>query len=308
MMMKTGSAAGRGAAPAAQEPQSRFYHSRGLRLHYLDWGNENAPLLVLIHGGLEHARVWDHLARQLCHDWQVVVPDLRGRGDSDWRPGGAYAIPDFLPDMAALMAELGEQPATLVAHSLGGNIAVHYSALFPEHVNRLCVIEGLGFSPEARARRDEKSRREQLREWVEKARGLDALGPSQYPSVEAAVQRLMEHDPLLSRELAEYVCQRGLRPNENGQLRWKYDHQVRGFGPAEVASVEPSDLWQAIRCPVLLMYGTESWASSPQQDGRIRHFADARLVMVEQAGHNLHHHQPEVFMEHLRAFLAEPGR
>ncbi|WP_185265929.1 alpha/beta fold hydrolase [Halopseudomonas xiamenensis] len=288
-------------------PQSRFYHSRGLRLHYLDWGNADAPVLILIHGGLEHARVWDQLARQLCADWHVLVPDLRGHGDSDWSSGGAYAIPDFVPDIAALVAELGERPVNLVAHSLGGNIAVHYTALFPEKVSRLCVIEGLGFSPEARARRDEKSRREQLREWVEKVRGLDVLGASQYPSVEAAVQRLMKHDPLLSRELAEYVCERGLRPNDHGQWRWKYDHQIRGFGPAEIASVEPSDLWQAIECPVLLMYGAESWASNPQEDGRVQHFSRARVVMVEQAGHNLHHHQPEVFMRHLRAFLAEPG-
>lgn len=288
-------------------PQSRFYHSRGLRLHYLDWGNADAPVLILIHGGLEHARVWDQLARQLCADWHVLVPDLRGHGDSDWSTGGAYAIPDFVPDIAALVAELGERPVNLVAHSLGGNIAVHYTALFPEKVSRLCVIEGLGFSPEARARRDEKSRREQLREWVEKVRGLDALGASQYPSVEAAVQRLMKHDPLLSRELAEYVCERGLRPNDNGQLRWKYDHQIRGFGSAEIASVEPSDLWRAIECPVLLMYGAESWASNPQHDGRVQHFAQARVVSVERAGHNLHHHQPEVFMKHLRAFLAEPG-
>lgn len=190
-----------------------------------------------------------------------------------------------------------------MAHSLGGNVAIHYAALFPERVDRLCVIEGLGFSPQARAKRDEKSRREQLREWVDKARKLDERGPSSYPSVAAAVQRLMEHDPLLSRELAEYVCEQGMRPTEDGQWRWKYDHQVRGTGAAEVASVEANDLWQAIQCPVLLMYGAQSWASNPQEDGRLRHFAKARLVTVEQAGHNLHHHQPEVFLHHLGEFL-----
>lgn len=284
-------------------PQSRFYHSRGLRLHYLDWGNIGAPLLILLHGGLEHARVWDQLAQQLSADWQVVVPDLRGHGDSDWSTGGAYAIPDFVPDIAALVAELGNRPVTLVAHSLGGNIAIHYTALFPELVNRLCVIEGLGFSPEARARRDEKSRREQLREWVEKGRKLDQLGASRYSSIEAAVQRLMEHDPRLDQALAEYVCQHGMKLTGDGQWRWKYDHQVRGGGAAEVASVEASDLWQAIECPVLLMYGEQSWASNPQQDGRVRHFAQAQVVSIADAGHNLHHHQPLVFMEHLRRFL-----
>ena len=301
--MPTMSHAERSPTSFTDEPQSRFYHSRGLRLHYLDWGNAGAPLLILLHGGLEHARVWDHLAQQLRADWHVVVPDLRGHGDSDWSIGGAYAIPDFVPDVAALVTELGDRSVTLVAHSLGGNIAIHYTALFPEQVNRLCVIEGLGFSPEARAKRDAKPRREQLREWVDQVRELDRLGPSQYPSVEAAVERLMGHDPLLSRGLAEYVCVRGLRPNENGQWRWKYDHQIRGFGSAEIASVEASDLWKSIECPVLLVYGAESWASNPEQDGRLRHFSRARVVTVEQAGHNLHHHQPAVFMQHLREFL-----
>lgn len=290
--------------PHTEGPQSRFYDSRGLRLHYLDWGNAGAPLLILLHGGLEHARVWDQLAQQLSADWQVVVPDLRGHGDSDWSTGGAYAIPDFVPDIAALVAELGNRPVTLVAHSLGGNIAIHYTALFPEYVNRLCVIEGLGFSPEARARRDEQSRRQQLREWVDKVRKLDQDGASRYPSIAAAVQRLMEHDPRLNQALAEYACQHGMKPTEDGQWRWKYDHRVRGAGAAEVASVEASDLWQAIECPVLLMYGEQSWASNPQQDGRVRHFAQAQVVSIADAGHNLHHHQPQVFMQHLRRFLA----
>ena len=285
-------------------PQRCFYHSRGLRLHYLDWGNPGAPVLILIHGGLEHARVWDALAQQLRTDWHVVVPDLRGHGDSDWSSGGAYTIVDMVPDIAALVTALGDRPVTLVAHSLGGNVAIHYTALFPERVERLCVIEGLGFSPKVRARRDEKSRREQLREWVDKARALDQQGARSYPSVAAAVQRLREHDPLLSQQLAEYVCEQGMRQTEDGQWRWKYDHLIRGNGAAEVASVEPSDLWQVIQCPVLLMYGTESWASNPEHDGRLQHFAQARVVTVDKAGHNLHHHQPEVFMAHLREFLA----
>ncbi|NLY59589.1 MAG: alpha/beta fold hydrolase [Gammaproteobacteria bacterium] len=208
-----------------------------------------------------------------------------------------------MPDIAALVAELGDRPVTLVPHSLGGNVAIHYTALFPERVSKLCVIEGLGFSPKVRAKRDTRSRREQLREWVDKARELDQRGASSYPSVAAAVQRLMAHDPLSSRELAEYVCEQGMRQTNDGQWHWKYDYLIRGTGAAEVASVEPSDLWQAIDCPVLLMYGAESWASNPEKDGRLEHFSRARVVVVEQAGHNLRHHQPSVFMSHLHAFL-----
>lgn len=289
-------------------PISRFYNSRGLRLHYADWGNSSAPLMVLIHGGLEHARVWDQIAQQLCTDWHVIVPDLRGHGDSQWSAGGAYAITDFVPDIAALMDELGSRPVTLVAHSLGGNIALHYTALFPELVQRLCVIEGLGSPPEVRAKRDLASRQEQLRAWVDKVRKLDQRVPKSYPSVAAAVERLMAHDPLVDRATATHICQHGLTPATDGQLRWKYDGLVRGSGSADVAMAEPSDLWQAIDCPVLLIYGAQSWASNPEQDGRTRHFQQVKTVLVENAGHNVQHHQPAAFMQALREFLAVPGK
>src|SRR5690554_6457759 len=259
------------------QPESRYFHSRGLRLHYLDWGNIGAPVLILLHGGLEHARVWDQLARQLCSDWHVVVPDLRGHGDSEWSGGGAYSIVDMVPDLAALLAELGAPVIHLVGHSLGGNVAIHYTALFPQQVARLCVIEGLGFSPEARARRDRRSRLEQLRQWVEKAREVDLRRPRGYASIAEAVARLREHDPLLSPELASQVCEHGMRINERGLWQWKYDPKVRASGPSEVASPEPSDLWRAITCPVLLMYGARSWASDPEQDGRMARSEERRV-------------------------------
>ena len=62
-------------------------------------------------------------------------------------------------------------------------------------------------------------------------------------------------------------------------------------------------LWEAIECPVLLLYGTDSWASNPEADGRARHFRDAHTIAYENAGHWLHHDQFERFVADLRAFL-----
>ena len=69
------------------EPAARFYESQGLRLHYVDWGNEAAPPLILVHGGLDHCRNWDAIARELQPHFHVVAPDLRGHGDSEWAKG-----------------------------------------------------------------------------------------------------------------------------------------------------------------------------------------------------------------------------
>ena len=65
-------------------PTSRIYFSQRLRLHYVDWGNPDAPPLLLVHGGRDHCRNWDWVAQALRHDWHVIAPDLRGHGDSQW--------------------------------------------------------------------------------------------------------------------------------------------------------------------------------------------------------------------------------
>ena len=73
-------------------PTSRFYYSQGLRLHYVDWGNPEAPPLLLVHGGRDHCRNWDWVARELSRDYHVIAPDLRGHGDSQWMVGGFAAV------------------------------------------------------------------------------------------------------------------------------------------------------------------------------------------------------------------------
>ena len=62
-------------------------------------------------------------------------------------------------------------------------------------------------------------------------------------------------------------------------------------------------LWSRITCPTLLVYGKESWASNPQEDGRARHFHNVRVVSVEGAGHWVHHDRLDAFIATLREFL-----
>ncbi len=65
-----------------------------------------------------------------------------------------------------------------------------------------------------------------------------------------------------------------------------------------------AELWGRIACPVLLVYGKESWATDPAMDGRLRCFKDARVLGVEGAGHWVHHDRLELFLQEVRAFLA----
>ena len=81
-------------------PTSRHYFSQRLRLHYVDWGNTEAPPLLLVHGGRDHCRNWDWVAQALRDDWHIICPDLRGHGDSQWSPDGNYSMSAYIYDLA----------------------------------------------------------------------------------------------------------------------------------------------------------------------------------------------------------------
>ncbi len=288
---------------ARRGPTSHGFVSQRLRLNYVNWGNELAPKLLLIHGGQDHCRSWDWVAELLCEKWHVIAPDLRGHGDSDHVSDGNYEMLDFVYDLAELIDSLGLAPLTIVGHSLGGNIALRYAGLFPENVRKLVAIEGLGVSPTIQAERTATGMPTRIRKWVGKKRAFAGRKPRCYPSLDAALARMQAENPFLSEEQARHLTLHGARRNEDGSYSWKFDNHLRAFPPVDMAQADIEGLWAAITCPTLLCYGDKSWASNPKQDGRARHFVDARVISFPDAGHWLHHDQFDAFMRELTAFL-----
>jgi pimeloyl-ACP methyl ester carboxylesterase len=286
------------------EPTSRRFISQRLKLAYADWGNAGAPLLILLHGGRDHSRSLDFVARGLRDRYHVIAPDLRGHGDSDWSPEGDYAMQSFVYDLAQLIHQLGAPTVTLVAHSLGGSIAIRYAGLYPDRVEKLIAIEGLGLSPKLQAERDKIPMAERLRVWIADKRAASARAPKRYQSVEEALLRMKEENKFLADPLARHLTEHGLTTNEDGTFSWKFDNYVRIWPPVDLSPADMHALWAAITCPTLLVYGADSWASNPEKDGRAAHFRNARVLLVEKAGHWVHHDQFELFMREARAFLA----
>ena len=151
-------------------PITNSFISQRLRLNYIDWGNPDAPPLLLVHGGRDHARSWDWVAEELRHDWHIIAPDLRGHGDSAWSPDGNYEMSAFVYDLAQLIHQLNLTSVTIVAHSMGGNIATRYAGLYPENVRKLVTIEGLGLSPKMQVERDAVGIQRRFRQWIEDKR------------------------------------------------------------------------------------------------------------------------------------------
>jgi pimeloyl-ACP methyl ester carboxylesterase len=293
-------------APMGMEaagPTSHVYFSQRLRLHYVDWGNPSAPPLLLLHGGRDHCRNWDWVAGAMQPDWHVIAPDLRGHGDSQWSPDGNYAMAAYVYDLAQLIHRQELAPVTIVAHSLGGNIALRYAGTYPEAVRKLVVIEGLGPAPAVMAERAARAIDDRMRTWVEEQRSLAGRQPRRYASVEEALRRMQDENKHLSTEQARHLTRHGVSQNEDGTYSWKFDNYVRSQPPYDMPQADLEHLWGRIGCPALLVYGDESWASNPSRDGRALHFRNARVVSFERAGHWVHHDRLDDFVAEVRDFL-----
>src|ERR1700761_9127266 len=165
-------------------PTSRVFFSQRLRLHYVDWGNPDAPPLLLVHGGRDHCRNWDWVARALRDDYHIIAPDLRGHGDSAWSASGHYTMANYIYDLAQLVHQQKLAPLSIIAHSLGGNIALRYTGIYPENVHRIVAIEGLGPGPGQDGVSDKKPIAERMRTWIDAQRGLSGRQTRRYPPVE----------------------------------------------------------------------------------------------------------------------------
>lgn len=286
-----------------QGPTSNSFISQRLRLHYVDWGSPDKPPLILQHGGRDHCRSWDWVAEELAQDWHVIAPDLRGHGDSAWAPDGNYEINMFVYDFAQLVHTLGHDQVTIVSHSLGGNIATRFTGLYPERVRKLVNIEGLGPSPKVLEERRAAGYANRFRKWIDDKRKASARIPRRYETIEAAYARMKEENGFLTDEQARHLTVHGASRNEDGTWSWKFDPYLNVWPFDEVPEDRTNELWGAITCPVLLLYGADSWASNPETDGRAMVFQDYRVIEFENAGHWLHHDQFDRFMREVRAFL-----
>lgn len=286
----------------APDRTARFTSQR-LCLSYAEWGDPDAPPLLLVHGGRDQKRSWDRVAVRLSAVYRVVAHDLRGHGESDWVSDGDYGVMDHVFDLASLVEHLGLERFTLLGHSLGGNITLRYAGLFPDQIEKLIAIEGLGPSPKMLAERQAQPVTERLTNWIEQRRALSGRVPRVMASVAEAKARMQAAFTHLPDDLIQHLTETGVRTNEDGTVSWAYDPAGMGRSPSDITHAEFVHLWTQITCPTWLVYGAESWASNPAEDGRAEPFQNATVSLIEKAGHWLHHDQFDDFMSQLDAFL-----
>jgi pimeloyl-ACP methyl ester carboxylesterase len=284
------------------EPVSHFFYSDRLKLQFWDYGQDGKPSLVLVHGGLDHARSWDWVARTLRENYHVYALDLRGHGNSAWAPGAIYSIAEHVLDLSALLDIIHDFPLRLIGHSLGGGIVLHYCGVYPDRVRRAISIEGLGFPRESRVHGPASER---VRHWIESVRQAEKRQPKTYPNLAAAVARMKQVSPRLSDEFARHLTLHGTNWEPDGSLVWKFDNYARLFPPYGHHIEDAVEVYGRIQCPVLLFWGLESFLPLPEDDPRRSAVRHCRFLRVANAGHWLHHDQLDLFLREAAEFLRD---
>jgi pimeloyl-ACP methyl ester carboxylesterase len=258
----------------------------GLGLHFLDWQSTDREPVLLLHGALLQAHVWDFFGlelRQRCH---IRALDLPGHGDSDWAPDGDYSRARVAADVAALIEKLNLTSLVLVGHSFGGSVAAVAAARMPERIRALVMVDSTllpSGRPSVRMRAAELPQTfDSLEDFAQHAAGL---GRRRDPA------RLVTSLRWNARQLAD------------GRWTWKYDPALRhvGLGPTDF-----EDVWSALRAftgPVLFVRASEHSHLADEAANRLQSMPNIQLVVVADAAHNVMSDNPVAFNREVGDFL-----
>lgn len=273
------------------QPSSKTLTANGINIHYLEWGAEGAPPLVLLHGLRGHARVWEDVAEALCGDYHVYALDQRGRGDTDHAPGGDYSTDAFVADLAGFLDAIGLDKFILFGHSMGGRNSMAFAGQYPERLERLCIVDiGPRIEPAGGNR------------ITEELRNL----PPQFDNFEDA----LAHVQTGNRFASEAVMRRRLGgqtyETSDGKIGWKFDPAIREQRINGTAA-PAADLWPAlerITCPTLVVRGTETDLLTEETARQmIDTLAQGTLVEIERAGHMVFEDNPADFIAAAKNWL-----
>jgi len=285
--------------------KSIFVDIRGLRYHCRIWGGTRRPKLYMLHGWMDVSASFQFLVDALQGEWQVIAPDWRGYGLSDWGPADSYWFPDYMGDLDRLLAHFEpDRPVTLIGHSMGGNIASMYAGVRPERVSRLVNLEGFGMSRTEPAKAPAR-----YAKWL--AQLADKPGFRDYADFSDLAGRMRNSNPRLSEARAGFLAQHWGKQTAAGRVELRSDPAHKLINPVAYQLDEAKACWRNVAAPVLWIEGAESKTmermriNAGEHEARMACFRELRAHTIVEAGHMLHHDQPEQLAELIEAFLLE---
>lgn len=282
-------------------PVDRWVKLNGIRFHYLDWGNDQRPHVLLLHGGGLTAHTWDMVALILHDRYHLLALDQRGHGDTDWTPEDQLDLDDqdmMLEDIRQFIESLGFEHLCLVGMSLGGINTIRYAARHPERLDAVAIVDVA-----AEAMSEGQIEMERFRQATETlARFEDFLDRA---------RAFMPHRPVAH---LRYSLTHSLKQTDDGWT-WKQDLRRRSTAGLDEAAMKArweksgAALWQdltSLPMPCILFRGAESKILAADVAERtVAAMQNARLVVIPGATHNVHSDNPVDFAAALDAFLTD---
>lgn len=288
---------------------SNFVTLNHLKHQVYTWGSPDKPLLFFIHGWMDTGASFDFVGSYLEKNFYCVAPDLRGFGLSDHssNPLG-YFFYEYLPDLHQLFEKFSPKlPVKIIGHSMGGNLASIYAGTFPDRVEALINLEGLGIrdmSPDQGP--------ERLRDWIN---NLDPYAKRFriYPDLNSIAQRLQKTNPRLESKRALFLAQHISQKVEDG-FQIAADPKHKWINPYLFRLDQLQAFWKKITAKCLLIWGDETemgrWMNPEKEDvqaeiqKRLACFPDSsKHVQMTNCGHMIHHEQPEELAKLILDFL-----
>ncbi len=263
------------------EPQEKSVRSLSTggfhRMAYREWGPRDAArTVVCVHGLTRNGRDFDGLAAHLAAaGWRVICPDVVGRGDSDWlRNPAEYGYPQYLHDMAVLLARLEVERVDWVGTSMGGLIGMMMAAYSGHPINRLVINDVGPLIPKAALQR--------IADYVGRSWAFDDLAEA-----ERHVRQAYGTFGKLDEAQWAKLTRDSLRPRPGGGYQPNYDPQIgAAFVGQELTDVDLWSVWDLVSCPVLLLRGLQSDLLSANTAAQMTlRGPQATLIEVPDAGH-----------------------
>jgi esterase len=276
------------------EPSRGFAEINGLTYHYLQWGDQDASAVLLLHGLRSYAHTWAHIAEQLAGSHRVIAPDFRGRGDSSWDPQRDYFTNAYVSDIEELIALLGLTRFSIIGHSMGGAVGYAYAARHPNQVQRL-LVEDIGPGSSTNTSGADRILRE------------IASTPTDFVSLDAVHAYWRGIRPDITDEALASRIEHTVRPAADGRWEWKLD--MAGIAAARQSGdpAGPVDLWacvESLRCPTLVVRGAQSdFLPVHICTEMTRRQPLVRWTEVPNAGHYVHDDNPTAFIHLVFDFL-----
>ena len=262
-----------------------FLTINGINIHYRNWGDPQLPPLMILHGGGNSiSRTWDHIAAALADRFRVIVPDLRGNGESSWAPEYSWQL--ILDDTLKLMDALCLSQVALRGHSLGGRVAYMLASGHLKRVTHLVIVEAVPWDPKVQT---------------------DDPPIEIYGTIDDDVAEAYRRQPYANKDTLRHEVEHGLKQLEDGQWTWRMDpafHIAALRGQLNPGTKLEWPALAKIECPTALIYGAHSMGKMGTEVTRVTQtIPNCQSIEIPDAAHDLPNENPAEFIRALRRYL-----